>query len=274
MKHLTICLLSLFSTMLLAQRKPKIKGNRMVTEVREVLPPFNAIELKDNLDVVLKKSFGPGYEVKADDNLVDILKFDVQDSTLIISSFYTVTSKKEFDIAVNFTELRAITIHAGSVDSEAIISSDELFIDVFGDAELNLEASAHSMNLNLEGSSTGDFNLDVDSLNISAKSRVKALVYAVSGSQKIELRGNASLDLEGTTDLLVADLTGSTKLKGQTMEAASIELKLEESTNAHIYAYRDLELTSKGNAKTYLYGNPNISVLEFLDASQLIKKEE
>ncbi|HCO83723.1 MAG TPA: DUF2807 domain-containing protein, partial [Arenibacter sp.] len=33
-----------------SQRKPKIKGNRNVIEVRETLPPFNAVQLDDDLD--------------------------------------------------------------------------------------------------------------------------------------------------------------------------------------------------------------------------------
>ena len=99
MKKFLLPLLLLFMVSMTAQRKPKIKGNRVVTEVNGELPSFNAIVLEDNLDIVLKKSFGPGYRIEADDNLVDILKFKVEDSTLVISSFYTVTSKKKFNIA-------------------------------------------------------------------------------------------------------------------------------------------------------------------------------
>ncbi|MEX0361433.1 MAG: DUF2807 domain-containing protein, partial [Allomuricauda sp.] len=102
LKNLAIVLLLLFNLTAFAQRKPKIKGSRIVTEVNGELPMFNAVQLNDDLNIVLKKSFGPGYKIEADDNLIDILKFNVVDGTLIISSFYDITSKKKLDITIEF----------------------------------------------------------------------------------------------------------------------------------------------------------------------------
>ncbi|UJH68366.1 GIN domain-containing protein [Allomuricauda sp. SCSIO 65647] len=272
MKKLILPLLLLSVISSVAQRKPKIKGNRVVTEVNDELPPFNAIVLNDDLDIKLKKSFGPGYRIEADDNLVDILKFKVEDSTLVISSFYTVTSKKKFNITIEFDELKAVTMRAGSIVCEDIISNDIMYIDAFGDSELNLKADASVLDLNMEDASSGDFNLDVDSLNINLKSRAKPSIYTVNGVTRLQVQDNANIVLEGTSDDLVAAVHGNAKLKGERMEAASIKLTVQESANVNVYAYRDLELSSKGNARTYLYGTPKITVLEFLDTSQLIKK--
>ena len=72
-KYLSIMLL--FATLAVqSQRKPKIKGNRTVIEVKEVLPPFTKIELRDDLDVSLRRSTEEAYAVQADDNLIDVLK--------------------------------------------------------------------------------------------------------------------------------------------------------------------------------------------------------
>ncbi|SNZ01048.1 GIN domain-containing protein [Flagellimonas pacifica] len=274
MKNLILLLLLLCHITLLAQRKPKIKGSRIVTEVNEELPAFNAVQLNDNLDIVLKKSFGPGYEITADDNLIDILKFKVEDSTLVVSSFYNVTAKKQFDITINYTELRAITLKDGSIVTDDIINSDELFVDAFANTRLNLKASAAVMDINMEDTSKGDFNVDVDSLNVSLGNRSEAYIYAVNGTSLVDIDGNGSLTFEGTSDTIQTNLTGNAKLKAEKMEAAVIKARLENAANARIYAFRDLELSAKGNSKTYLFGNPKITVLEFLDTSQLIKKME
>ena len=79
-----IVLVACFQTY--GQRKPKIKGNKSVIEVREELPAFNAIEIIDDLEILLQKGASEGYVLNADDNLVDVLKFKVEDSTLFISS--------------------------------------------------------------------------------------------------------------------------------------------------------------------------------------------
>ncbi|MEO9512713.1 MAG: DUF2807 domain-containing protein [Flavobacteriaceae bacterium] len=274
MRNLVLLLLLLSHVLVMAQRKPKIKGSRIVSEVNEELPAFNAVQLNDNLDIVLKKSFGPGYQIIADDNLIDILKFKVEDSTLVISSFYDVTARKQFDITINYTELKAITAKEGSIVSNDIISSDELFVDGFANAKLNLKASAAVMDINMEDSSKGDFNVDVDSLNIGLNKRAEAYIYTVNEVGVVDLEGNGSLTLEGTSDNITIDLTGNSKYKGERMETGAVNARLENTTSARIHAYRDFELSSKGNARIYLYGNPKITILEFLDTSQLIKKVE
>ncbi|NDV43283.1 GIN domain-containing protein [Flagellimonas sediminis] len=274
MKKIILLLIALLPLFSMGQRKPKIKGSRIVTEVSEELPSFNAIVLNDNLDIVLERSYGPGYRVVADDNLIDILKFNVQDSTLIISSYYDVTAKKQFDITINYTDLRAITLKDGSVVSKDIIESDELFVDGFNQTRLDIKANAAVMDINLEDNSKGNFNVDVDSLNISMGHRAEAFVYAVNETGLVDLEGNATLAIEGTSDRIQAKLMGDAKLKGEKMEVGNLILTMENDPSAWVYAFRDLELSIKGNSKVYLYGTPQITVLEFLDTSQLIKKME
>ncbi len=274
MKNLTILLVLLCNVALVAQRKPKIKGSRIVTEVNGELPAFNAVQLNDNLDIVLKKSFGPGYDIVADDNLIDILKFKVQDSTLVITSFYDVTAKKQLDITVNYTDLKAISIKEGRITSDDIINSDELYVDAFANTRLDLKVSAAVMDINLEDSSRADFNLDVDSLNVRLTNRAEAYVYTVNEASLIEVEQNGSLTLEGTSDRVETSLTGSARLKAEKMEAGTLKANLENTANARIYAYRDLELSAKGNSRIYLFGNPQITILQFLDTAQLIKKVE
>ncbi|MDC6361478.1 MULTISPECIES: GIN domain-containing protein [Flavobacteriaceae] len=274
MKKIVVLVLFIFPILIQAQRKPRIKGSRIVTQVNEELPPFNAIILNDNLDIVLKKSFGPGYEVVADDNLIDILKFDVQDGTLLISSYYDVTAKKQLDITVNYVDLRAITLKDGSILSHDSIESDELFVDGFNNTKLDIKANVGVMDINLEDTSHGDFNVDVDSLNITMGHRSEAYIYAVNEVSLVDLEDNASLTLEGTSNGIQARLVGNAKYKGETMEVGTVKMVLESNTSARIYAHGELELSAKGDSRTYLYGTPKITIHEFLDTSQLIKKQE
>ena len=274
MKRIFLVLVLFIPVLLLSQRRPKIKGNRSVTEVNEVLPPFKAIELRDNLNVEIKKSFGEGYEITADDNLIDVLKFEVMDSTLVISSFYDIVSKKKLDITVNYTELAALTVKDGKIFSNGQIASDVLYINTFGNAELDIDASGFMVDVNVENNSKIDLNLDVDSLNVAMNNKADGLIYAVSGSKNISLSDNASLVLEGSTESSRVNMTGSTKLRADKLEAAEVFLSTGESGFARINAYRTFTLQSKGTSKTYLYGNPKITIEEFFDTAQLLKKED
>ncbi|MEO0900647.1 MAG: DUF2807 domain-containing protein, partial [Bacteroidota bacterium] len=101
-----------------------------------------------------------------------------------------------------------------------------------------------------------------------------AYIYAVTEANLVNLEGNASFTFEGTADRMQLEVVDTAKFKGEKMEAGSVRAKLENSANVRLNSYRDLELSSKGNGRTQLYGNPQITILEFLDNSQLIKKTE
>ncbi len=271
MKHVFLIALIMFTGFVHAQRKPKIKGNRSIVQVNENLPPFNAIQLIDDLEIVLKKSFEEGYTIEADDNLIDVLKFEVKGGTLFISSFYKITAKKKLEIIINYRELESITMENGKMNSDDVISSDELHIKTSGPSRLELNANATITHLAMEGISSGDFNFASDSIAVQLTDRIDARIYVVGESTHVSMQKNATARLEGTTDSLQLMLNGNANLKAERCEATLVKAILEESSDANIYAITDFELSSKGSSRVNLYGNPNIKISEFLDTSKLHK---
>ena len=273
-KCLVLLIVALVSVGLQAQRKPKIKGNKNVVEVREDLAPFKGIELLDDLDIVLQKSNQSGYSLELDDNLVDVLKFKVEDSILKISSFYNITSKKKLDITIYFEELSSLSMMNGKITMADVIAADRLKVTIKGTSRLELNATADIIDITMEEISSGDFNLASDSLNLILKDRIDVKVYATGANSSVYMYKNASAKLEGTTDRLQAKLYGNTSLKAERLEANSVVLLSEDSPSAEIRAINDFQLSSKGAAKTGLYGNPKITITEFLDTSQLDKEKD
>lgn len=273
MKKIIVFIVVLACFQTFAQRKPKIKGNKSVIEVREALPSFNAIELIDDLQIVLQKDTEEGYVIEADDNLIDVLKFKVEDSTLIISSFYKITSKKKLNITVNYTELSSLTVRDGKINMKDVITTDYLNIYTSGPSRLELNASASILNIEMTGMSSGDFNVASDSLIIKLKDRVDARVYAVGASNTMEMAGNSSAKMEGTTDHFTLNMNGNSNLKAAKYEIDYVEAILEGSPNARLNVVDQIELSSSGTSKTHLYGNGKIIINEFLDTSQLHKEK-
>ena len=273
MKKILALLFVLVPLLVLSQRRPKIKGNRVVTEVNESLPTFNAIELTDDLEIHLKKSYGEGYQITADDNLIDVLKFEVLDGTLMISSYYDIVSKKKLEITVNFVALNAITLRAGKVFGDDQISTETLYLNTFGNADMDIDASAFLVNLNAEDNSKVNLKLDVDTLQVVQRHRSKSYIYSVSGTNIVDLLDNGDMTMEGTTEEMKAKLLANTRLKAQKQESQNVVLHIDENAVARIQAFKNFELNAAGNTKTYLYGNPKISILDFMDTTQLIKKQ-
>ncbi|WP_339712324.1 DUF2807 domain-containing protein [uncultured Kriegella sp.] len=273
MKNLIVLCAIIFCFQAFSQRKPKIKGNKNVVEIVENLPPFNSIELNDDLEIALQKSSQEGYEITADDNLIDVLKFEVQDNTLMISSYYKITSKKKLDITINYFELNAITMNDGRIRMNDVIKSDELNVNTFGSSKLELSANAPFININMEDNSSGDFNLDSDSLNIVLKDRIDVQVYSVSEANTIKMYKNATLKMEGTTNTFMINLLESANLKAERFEAKNVTLNSNDSSTAIVNALETFELSSSGSSKAYLYGRAKITILDFLDTSELHKEK-
>jgi hypothetical protein len=274
MKKFILLLLLLGHVGVMAQRKPKIKGNKTVTEVKEELPAFNAIELKDDLDIQLVRAPSEGYKVVADDNLLDVLKFKVEDSTLYISSFYKIQSRKKLEITVYYADLVHLVQLDGKMVSKESVVSDVLHIEVLGSARMELNASAALVRLQMDEKSSGDFNLAADSLHVNMKDRAVARIYAVGQSSYMELSSNASASLEGSVDIVQLEALDNTDFKAERYDAKVIKAKLENSSSAYLRALEELELATNGSSKAYIYANPKITIVEFLDTSELIKRKD
>ncbi len=274
-KNTLIILLCICCGTLYGQRKPKIKGNKSVVEVSEELPPFTGIELKDDLEIYLQRSSDiVGYTITADDNLIDVLKFEVKDSILHISSFYTITGKKQLDISVKYDQLSKITAKDGKIISEAIISADEMKINSGGNSRLDLQLTAAVTTVIMEDNSKANLNIDSDSLAVTLKDKIDANLYTVSNIHDLSLQDDAIANIEGTSDSLQIKMSGSSKLKAQKLEGGTVNLETGDTASARLHAYRKLHLASTGSAKVYLYGEPLIEISLFTDSSELYKRSE
>lgn len=269
-----ILLLVCFGVQGFAQRKPKLKGNRNVVEIAEELPPFNAIELTDDLEVMIQKGTSESLVIEADDNLLDILKFDVKGGTLYISSFYKITSKKRLNITVYYAQLDALKLGTGVITMKDVITTGQLDVEAFGTARLILNASADIININMEGSSSGDFNVASDSLKLVLRDKIDAKVYVTGQANSLYMYKNASLTMGGNTDQFTAKMYGSSTLKGEEFLANNVVLFSEDDPDVRVHALNELDISAKGSSKISIYGNPRIIMTEFLDTSELHKENK
>ncbi|WP_405380399.1 GIN domain-containing protein [Maribacter sp. LLG6340-A2] len=273
MKKLLVVLLLLTGLQIFGQRKPKIKGNKNIIELREDVQPFTAIELVDDLDIVLQKASQEGYALVIDDNLVDVLKFDVDNGVLKISSFYNITSKKKLEIIVFFTELSSVKMLNGKISMKDVISTDQLRVVTSGTSRLELNATADVVDISMEEISSGDFNIASDSLTLTLKDRIDVKLYTTGVNNAIYMYKNASAKVEGTADVLNAKLYGGSSLKASDLQAGDVYLSTEDSSDAEIRALNTFQLSAKGSSKTKLYGDASIEIIDFLDTSRLEKEK-
>lgn len=172
MKKIILGILLLVTVVSVAQKKPKIKGSKTVIEVTNELPPFNAIAVSDGIQVEVKKAREESYNFIGDDNLMDVLKFEVVDSTLEISSFYRIVSKKKLLLTVNYINLNAITIVNGRIVMKDILTTDNLELNLQDGSRLTLNTLADNVNISMTGNSSAELNVDCDSVQLTKIKKV------------------------------------------------------------------------------------------------------
>lgn len=273
MKNIVLLFVFVFCIQVSAQRKPKIKGNKNVVEVAESLPPFHSILLDDDLEIILQKSTEEGYEIVADDNLISVLKFEVEGNTLVISSYYRITRKKELKITINYTAIGAITMNHGSILMKDIIPAEELTIETHGDSRLQLNANATKIDIDMYDDSSGDINVVGETLNTTISDDVEVRIYTISEVNTLKMIDNTKAKMEGTAHSFSMDLSGEADVNGELLEAETAVLNLEDSASATVNASKDFKLSSKGLSKAYLYGNAKISIIDFFGNAELHKRE-
>ncbi|MDX1364108.1 MAG: DUF2807 domain-containing protein [Arenibacter latericius] len=273
MKRYIIVLLLMVNVVAYAQRQPKIKGNRNVIEVSEDLPFFNAIVLEDDLEISLQPGEPHGYKLEADDNLIDVLRFTVENETLRISSFYKITRKKKLNITVFFDQLYHITINNGKVFTKNTFHTEALRVDMASNAKADMSVKTEYLDIAMSEKSSGDFRMEGDSLNINLKDKAKLKLYAIAQVTKIESVNNANAFLEGASAQLQCNLMENSSLKASKLEVDHIVASLDGNSSAEVNATNLLELFASGSSKTYVYGKGEIELQEFLDTSELYRRK-
>ncbi len=135
-----------------------ITGSGTRVQERRELPSFHSIVFKGNGRVLLSQGEEHSITVKADDNVLDMLKTEVKNGTLTIWSEKWIMdeSSAEYDIIV--ADLREISVSGmGELLGKETIRVDDLGIRLGGTGGVDLDVDAASVRTRISG--TGEVRL-------------------------------------------------------------------------------------------------------------------
>lgn len=256
------------------QRKPKIKGNRSVTTVNKPLNAFSHLQVTDDLEVVLEPGNEEAVRIEADDNLIDILRFEQDGDTLKISSFYTITGSKELNITLTYQNLKTLRAERGGVVAEQSIDAGAFDIRLSEGATAILAVHASEVQLQMEGNASAELNIVSDSLSARFADQSRAFIYSSEGAMDFSLSGRAVATLEGTGASLTLSMTDNAALKAAGMQVGGITAFLNANAQAQLYALDNLAFEGRDKSKLFVYGEPKIEVLGFYDTAELHKASQ
>jgi hypothetical protein len=212
--------------------------------------------------------------IEADDNLIDILRFQQDGDTLIASTFYTITGSKKLALTLTYKDLHSIQVEAGSVLSDQTLSTGQLDLVLLQGAEADLSVRAALVRLRMEGDAASKLTISADSLVATLAGQSNAFIYSSDAAMDFSLSGRAAATLEGTGTTLTLSITDNATLKAAGMEVRDATAFLNASAQAHIRALSGMAYEGREASRLYVYGAPKIEVLGFYDTAELHKASD
>lgn len=275
-KKISLLLTLLFITSFaVGQKKEKIKGSKIVTVSVKEIPAFENIEINDNFEVFLVKAEKPSLEIEADDNLHDIINYEVAGGTLRITSLRDAFGMKKFAVRINYTtELKLITAKNESViHALADLELETITIKNYDTSKAFLNVKANYFALMLNDKSEAEINVKADntSLELSKNAELKALV--TSPEFKLDMYQKSQAEIEGNTNNAKIRIDNYAILTSKKFVIATLDLTAESYAKCNVNVSSNLTLAASGKSEIELLGEPKILINKFTNSATLFKKE-
>ena len=206
-------------------------SGHVITEKRSVTN-FNAIELSGGIDLYIHPNSSEKLEVKADDNIMDMIITEVNGGTLKIYTKASIRNPESMRVDVWVDDLESLSVSGGT--------------DTYFEGMLKTD------HFKVVSSGASDVSIDIET---------KELILVASGSSDINLRGSA--------DYLKATASGSSDLKAYDLAVKKCKLKASGSSDAYVFVSDELELSASGSSDVHYKGDAEIKAMNVSGSSDV-----
>lgn len=177
------------------------------TEERKVAA-FSEIEVSGAADIKVICGKSVGVVVSGDDNIVPLIKTEVEGNTLRIYCNESISPDKDLVITVTAPDVSAIAA-SGANDIEMVaVNNEALNIDVSGAGEIDLKGSTGALTVHLSGAAELDAKeLKGRKVTVDISGAASADVYA-SEELNAEVSGVGSIDYYGNPAVVHKEVSG------------------------------------------------------------------
>ena len=266
----------LVTSLSFSKKKEKIKGSKIVTVAVKELNNFENIEVGDNFEVLLVKGTKPSIEIEADDNLHEIINYEVSGNTLKISALKDPTSFKKFTIRINYSnDLQLINVrNEATLKALADIELDKITIKNYNNSKSFLNVKSNYFALILDDKAEAELNVKAEStsLELSKNSELKALI--ASPELKLDMYQKSTATIEGTATIAKMRLDNNSHLNAPKLVIGTLEVDTDNYAKCEINVSSAITIAAGGKSQIELWGEQKIIVKKFLNNTLLRKKEK
>ncbi|BAO74342.1 GIN domain-containing protein [Winogradskyella sp. PG-2] len=270
---LILVLIMVVSPTIIAQEK--IKGDRNVTIKQTYIDDFDTIVVDGDFSIEIVYNSKPSVNVEADDNLHDVIQFNVVDGILTFVETVGITSKKKLNITVNYGDaLQNIEVKGdGEIRSLTSMEINNATLTTSGNSRAYLNIKTTNFLYKSSGKSKTRLNLTADStkVELSDNSKLDALINSKVADFDLYTRSDAVI--EGSANNSIIRLDNSTNFNSPKFDVKTTDVSLEDSSDLTMAVSENITLSASGNSEIYLYGSPAITITKFEDTAKLQKKK-
>jgi hypothetical protein len=214
---------------------PSKKGNGHVVEQTRKISSFDKIKVSRGMNVYISQGNEIHVVVKADENLLDVIRTEVDNHTLKISATENIRRATSKKVYVTLPEIYAVTAVAGSnVFSENVLHSEQLEV-----------SSSAGSNIKLE--------VDSDELNTSASA-------------------GSNIKLEGKTKSFTGKASSGANIKAEELTTADCNARASSGANLWITVTETLEAKANSGGNVIYFGQPKTTNSESSSGGNIVKR--
>lgn len=275
-KVLLILLLTLAAIpFVTAQTEDKIKGDRNVTIKQTYIDNFHSIVVGGDFSIEIVYNSKPSVSIETDENLHDVIQFNVVDGVLTFEETTRIASKKKLSITVNYGDgLSTIETRGdGEIRSLTSMELGNVTLITADDSRAYLNINAKNFNYKSSGKSKTRLNLTAENtkIELSDNSKLDALITSKVADFDLYLRSDAVI--EGVANSSVIRMDNSTNFDGSKFDVKTTNVSLEDNSDLTISATESITIAASGNSEVYLFGSAAITITKFEDTAKLQKKQ-
>ena len=238
MKNNIVVLLSLSLVIILSSCifiGPSRKGNGHVVEQNRKVSSFDKIKVSRGMNVYISQGNEIRVVVKADENLLNIIRTEVDNHTLKVTTSENIRRASSKKVFVTVPEISEITSVAGSnVFSENVLHTKQLGI-----------TSSAGSNIKLE--------IDTGELNASASA-------------------GSNIKLEGISKSFTGKASSGANIKAEELTTAGCSARVSSGANIFITVTENLEAHASSGGNIIYFGQPKSTDTESSSGGNVVKR--
>lgn len=252
----------------------KLKGDKIVVTEDRNISEFTKIEIRDDIDVILKQGTDQSVTVETDENLQSAVLTDVSNNTLIIDLSNKIIRKKTLlvYVTVNQNIDEIITKDKAKLITSGSLTFNAITINAEGDSKIIMDLKTTDFNLNNNESGSLTFNVNSENAFLKANKTGKSKINLTTNKLEVLSQGNSSTELTGYCKEVLFTSENKSKIRAEKLECEEILINASDSSDSHVNAKNSISISAINLAEIYIYNNPTIRIRKFADKAVLRKK--